>query len=141
MKKEKITIVIVALIVGLLFAGLAFYLYQTTKEIPTTKIRKIAVLEPTPTPKPSVFIVVSSPKNESVSDKSLITVSGKTVPNAKFIIISPIDQSSGISSPDGDFSTTINLDSDQNILRITVVAPNGEAATQSILVTYSTEQF
>ena len=141
MKKEKFVLILVATIVGLLVAGIAFYLYQTTREIPNTKIKKIAVLEPTATPKPSIFADITSPSDESVSSNALITISGKTVPNAKFIITSPIDQSSGIASSQGDFSTTINLGSDQNVLKITVIAPNGETITKTVTVTYSTQDF
>lgn len=141
MKREKLILLLIAVIVGLIVAGGAFYLYQSTKEIPGTKIKKISVLEPTPTPKPSVFISLNTPANESVSSKALITVSGKTVPNSRFTIITPVDQSAGISSADGDFSTTVTLDSDQNIVRITVIAPNGETTTLTRTVTYSTENF
>ncbi len=141
MKKEKIILSIIAAGVGLLVAGVIFYLYQGTKTIPPTKIKKISILQPTPTPKPSIFISINSPQSEAVLDKKIVTVSGKTAANAKIAAIGPIDQESGIASSQGDFSMTLNLDSDQNIINVTAIAPNGETATTVITVTYSTESF
>lgn len=141
MRKEKIILLFAATLIGLLVAGVAFYIYQSTKVIPTTKIKKVSVKVPTPTPKPSIFLSISSPTPEQVFDKKVITVTGKTSPDAKIIVVGPIDQSSGTASSEGDFSTTINLDTDQNIISITAIASNGETITVKRVVTYSTENF
>ena len=141
MKKEKIILSLIAAGVGLLVAGVIFYFYQSTKTIPPTKIRKISILVPTPTPTPSVFLVLNAPANESVTDKRIVTVSGKTAPDASILIVAPVDEVSAVASSQGDFSTTINLDDGQNILTITSIAPNGETAKLERVVTFSTEDF
>lgn len=122
-------------------AGIIFYIYESSKNIPSTKIKKIAVILPTPTPKPTIYLNISSPKNELVTDKRILTVSGKTLPNANIIALSPIDESAGTVSSDGNFSLTLNLDDDQNIIRVTAIAPNGETTSEARIVTYSTENF
>ncbi len=141
MKKEKIILFLVASGIGLLAAGIIFYFYESSRTIPTTKIKKISTLVPTPTPKPSIYLNISAPTNEEVTDKRILIVSGKTLPGAKIVVLSPINLSSGISSSDGNFSMTINLDNDQNIIRVTTIANNGETVSQTRIVTYSTENF
>ena len=141
MKKEKIILFLIVILVALIVAGVGFYIYESTKTIPSTKIKKVAVLVPTPTPKPSIFISVSSPSNEQVFDKKIITVSGKTIANSTVFALSPVDEESGLSTADGDFSMTLNIDDDQNVIEVTSIAPNGETATKTLVVTYSTESF
>lgn len=141
MRREKFLLLLIASTVGLLVAGVAFYIYESSKTIPTEKIKKVVKIVPTPTPKPSIYLNISSPKNELVVDKKILTVSGKTVPNSNIIVLSPIDESAGSTSSDGNFSTTVNLEDDQNIIRITAIAPNGETITEARTVTYSTESF
>jgi len=141
MKKEKILLLLIASVVGLIVAGIGFYIYESSKNIPTEKIKKVAVIAPTPTPKPSIYLNVASPKNELVTDKRILTVSGKTIPNSNIIVLSPIDESAGTASSDGNFSLTVNLSDDQNIIRITAIAPNGETISEIRIVTFSTENF
>jgi hypothetical protein len=141
MKKEKIILFLVASGIGLLAAGIIFYFYESSRTIPSTKIKKISTLVPTPTPKPSIYLNINTPTNEEVTDKRILTVSGKTLPDAKVVVLSPIDLSSGISSADGNFSMSVNIDNDQNIIRITAVSASGETVSQTRIVTYSTENF
>lgn len=141
MKKEKILLLLIASGIGLLVAGVIFYIYESSKNIPSEKIKKVVSLVPAPTPKPSIYLNVSSPKNELVTDKRILTVSGKTLPNANIIALSPIDVSAGTASSDGNFSLTVNLDDDQNIIRITAIASNGETISATRIVTFSTENF
>lgn len=141
MKKEKILLLFIASVVGLMVAGMIFYIYESSKDISSSKLKKVAVIAPTPTPKPSIYLNVSSPKNEEVLDKRILTVSGKTLPNANIFTLSPIDESAGQATSEGDFSLTLNLDDDQNIIRITAIAPNGETISEARIVTFSTENF
>lgn len=129
-----------AIVVGLLVALSAFYLYQRTKQIDTQKIKPISIV-PTPTPKPSVFLKIDEPGDEKVFDKKIISVSGKTVSGAIILILS--ENSEEVLNPtlNGDFTTTITLENGQNLIQITAIGPDGQDSTVERTVTYSTESF
>jgi len=70
-----------------------------------------------------------------------LIVSGKTQSNAVIIVVSDSSEDVITPSANGNFSTTVNLDSGQNILEIISIAPNGESITSKKTVTYSQEEF
>ena len=129
-----------AIVVGLLVALSAFYLYQRTKQIDTQKIKPISIV-PTPTPKPSVFLKIDTPGDEKVFDKKIISVSGKTVSGAIIVILS--ENSEEVLNPtgNGDFTTTITLENGENLIQITAIGPDGQDSTVERTITYSTESF
>lgn len=141
MKTERVVISFIAVLVGILAAGLAFYFYQSTKTIPSTKPKIITIATPTPIQKSSIFLTIDQPEDESVVNSKTITISGKTIPDATIIISS--DSSDQIITPatTGAFSTTQIIDSDQNKIEITAIAPNGEEAKITKVVTFSSENF
>ena len=141
MKKERILLSFIATLIGIQVKVIVFYLYQSTKTVPPSKIKTISVTQPTPTPKPSIFLNISKPVDESVVSKKVITVSGTTTPDATIIVLTPIDQEIALPTSDGDFSTTVDIDDDQNIVAIISVRPNGEEIKTQKTVTYSTEEF
>lgn len=71
----------------------------------------------------------------------MLVVSGKTQGNAIITVITDSAQDVITPSPNGDFSTTINLDDGQNILEVISIAPNGESVAIRKTVTYSQEEF
>jgi len=141
MKKERTVLSLIAIAIGLLFAGIAFYIYQYTKILPPSKTKAVSVNAPTPTPKPSIFLLVNEPSDEKIFDKKIITVSGKTEENATVVIMTKSDFDVIKPSSVGDFSTTINLDGNVNVIRITAIAPNGEEQTVQRTVGFTTEDF
>lgn len=141
MKKERVLLSFIATLIGILVTAIAFYLYQSTKTIPPSKIKTISVSAPTPTPKPSIFLNISKPVDESVVSKKVITISGTTTSDATVIILTPIDQEIALPTPNGDFSTTIDIDDDQNVIEIISVRTNGEEIKVQKTITFSTEEF
>lgn len=141
MKTEKIVISFIAVFIGILFAGIAFYFYQSTKVIPDTKTKTISIAPPTPTPKATIYLTLATPKNGEVFDKKVVTLSGKTVPGSLVIISG--EESDEVVSPSsaGDFSSTITITDGGNIISVTAIAPNGEQISQTRTVTFSTESF
>ncbi len=142
MKREKVLLSFIAVLFGILATAIAFYLYQATR-VSTNKSEEkvIAIVSPTPTPKPSVFLNIASPVNESVLNKKVVTVSGNTADNATIIVLTPIDQQIAQPAPNGNFSTTVNIDDGENIIEITAISPNGEDVKVRRIVTFSTEEF
>jgi len=141
MKKERVLLSFIATLIGLLVTAIVFYLYQSTKTVPPSKIKTISVAAPTPTPKPSIFLNILKPVDESIVGKKIIIVSGTTTPDATVIILTPIDQEIALPTSKGDFSTTVDIDDDQNIVEIISVRPNGEELKIQKTVTFSTEEF
>lgn len=141
MKTEKIVISAIAVVVGIIVAGALFYFYQQTKTIPQNQTKVISVVAPSPMQKPSIFLSVEKPTDEEVVDTKIITVSGKTDPGA--IIVITTDAEDQIINPaqNGNFSSSISIDSGSNKIIITAIAKNGEEAKVIRTVTYSTENF
>ena len=141
MNKEKLIISIAAIIVGALVAAGALFIYQSTKKINPREVKSITVTKITPTPASGLFLTVSSPTDEEIVDKKLIKITGKTVPDAKIVILSPIDEVAAVPASDGSFSTDINLGQDDNIIEIIAITPDGESVKLRRIVSYTTESF
>lgn len=141
MKKEKVIFSFIATLIGLLVAGSAFYFYESSKTVPDSNIKTITIISPTPTPKPSIFLTLDSPKDETVVSKKIITISGKTIPEAIVSIITKNAQDIITPALNGDFSTTITLEDGQNLIEITAISPNGEDVKHTRTVTFSMEEF
>ncbi len=141
MSKEKVVLSFIAVVVGILVTGVAFYLYQATKTIPASKIKTIKIFSPSPTPKPSIFLTIKTPEDEKVVSKKVVTVSGTTAKDATVVVLSPIDEDVIKPTSSGDFSTTINIDNGQNNIEITAISANGEETKITKTVTFSTEEF
>lgn len=141
MKTEKLILSFVATLFGLLVAGIAFYLFQSTKTIPNSTTKTVSFVSPAPTSMPSIFLTLDQPKDEKVVNSKVLIVSGKTSSNAVVIVITDSSEDVITPSSSGDFSTTINLDEGQNILEVISIAPNGESTKNKRTVTYSQEEF
>lgn len=141
MKKEKLILSFIATLFGLLVAGIAFYLFQSTKTIPVTTTKTISFTSPTPTSSPSISLTLDRPKDEEVVKSRVLIVSGKTTSNAVVIVITDSSEDVITPSANGNFSTTVNLDEGQNILEVISIAPNGESVASKKTVTYSLEEF
>lgn len=141
MKQERVILSFIMVIIGLLVAGVAFYIYQGTKSVPSSKT-SISVASPTPTPiTTSVYLNVDSPTDESVVDNKTVTVSGKTTPDATIVIMTNSDQKVIVPSGVGDFSTTIIITDGTNLIRITAFGSDGQSETIQKTITYSIEDF
>lgn len=141
MSKEKIILSFVVVFLGILVAGIAFYFYQQTKVIPQEDLKEITGTQATKESTPSFFLSLTSPKDEEVVTKKVVEVSGKTSPNAVVSIVNSVDQQVVTPDRNGDFSTTITIDNDQNILYITALSETGEEKTIKRTITFSTEDF
>lgn len=141
MKTERILLAFIAVVVGLLVAGIAFFVYQTTKAIPPSKIPTITISNPTPTPQANIFISLAQPADESVVDKRSLTITGKTNPDATIVLNSQTDDQVVTPSSSGNFSITTTLDDGENVFTLTAINNVGEETTKTFTVTYSTEEF
>ena len=143
MKSERIILSSVAILVGLVVAGIAFYFYQMTKTVDESEEEKQVTTktEPTPTPDRNLFLSVTSPRDEEVVTKKTIIISGKTTADATIVITSETDDEVVKPSRNGDFSVTQTLSDGANLLQITAIFPNGEEKRITKTVSYTSENF
>jgi len=144
MKAEKIILSFVAVSVGLIAAGIAFYLYQMTKTIPPSKTQTLSVksqISISPTPNAQNFLTVENPKDESVSATKTITISGKTAPRTTIIVNTENSDQVVNAAENGDFTLTMSIGNGTNVIQITAVFSDGEEKKVIRTVTYSTESF
>ncbi len=146
MNGEKIILSIVAVFVGLIAAGIAFYLYQMAKTIPAEKIQTISIktqatLTPTPSPNNENFLTVETPKDESVVDSKKIVITGKTSPTATIIVTTENNDQVITPASNGDFTLTAIIENGNNLIQILAIFPSGEEKKIVRSVTYTTESF
>jgi len=144
MRAEKIILSCIAIIVGLLVAGIAFFIYQSTKTIPPSKLPKITISSSSPTiaqENSNMFLSVDQPADESVTDSKTLTINGKTNPENTIIINTPIEDQVITPAQNGNYSITATIDTGENQIVLTAINPNGEELRKILTVTYSTEQF
>lgn len=141
MKKEKIIMSFAATLIGLLVAGIVFYLYESSSKIAPKATKTISIASPSPSPTQTIFLTIDSPKDEEVFTQKTITISGQTTHDAIVSIISKNSQDIITPSQNGDFSTTININDGQNIIEITAIDESGQSAKVTKTVTFSTEEF
>jgi len=144
MKAEKIILSFVAILVGLIAAGVAFYFYQMTKTLPSQKSQPLAVAPkttPTPVPDTGNYLTLDSPKEEGVFNTQVINVSGKTAKDATIIVTSENGDDVVKPATNGDFTLTSTIPDGTSLLLVTAVFSNGEEKRVSRTVTFSTESF
>jgi len=144
MKAEKVILSFVAVFVGLVAAGIAFYLYQSTKGIPFDQFKPSAtkvVKTPTPAATATDVFTVDTPTDQQVFDKKLITVKGTSIKGAT-ITISTDDSDQVVQPADnGDFTLTQTIPDGTSIIELTAVFPDGTLKKIDRTVTFSTASF
>ena len=144
MRAERVILSFVAVVIGLIAAGAAFYFYQMTKELSPDQTKPLGVASknsPSPTPDNANLLTVDSPKDEEVFDKKTITISGKTTPKSNIIVSSENNDQVVTPTETGEFTLTESIENGTNIIQITAIFPNGEEKKVTRTVTYSTENF
>lgn len=141
MKKESVVLSFIAVVIGILVSGVAFYLYQSTKTISPSKVKTVSIAPTSPTPASSIQLTVDQPKDEDVTDSKTVTVSGHTQANATVIITTLTEDLVVTPTKLGSFSTTVTIGNDQNPIEITAVGPDGQETKITRTITYSTESF
>lgn len=141
MKKERVILSFIALLIGLVVAGAAFYLYESTKteekDSPTTTV---VLPTPTPTEEGNLF-VIDKPKNEEVVSSRSVTITGTTLPETYVIAQSTVEEQVAKSSNNGSFQFTLDIEDGVNVISITAVYPDGTQKTEKRIITHSTEDF
>lgn len=145
MKAERVILSFIAVVIGLIAAGVAFYLYQSTKVLPANEAQPLEKKQKTiavsPTPDNANLLTISSPKDEEIFDKKVISITGKTRPDATVVVTTESNDDVIKPAANGDFSVTETIPNGTTIMYITAIFPNGEEQTVKRTVSFSTEQF
>lgn len=145
MKAEKVILSFVAVFVGLLAAGIAFYLYQATQVVPSEEREQTLATTSEQTPAPTIndsnTLTIESPQDEAVFDKKVITVNGKTLPDAIITVSTPDSDQVVKPAENGDFTLTQSIPDGTSIIQISAIFPDGTEKKELRTVTYSTESF
>lgn len=140
MLKEKIFLIVLAILGGILFSIGIFYLSQKTR-LPSTESSQKTTPTPTPEPSPVFFLNIDSPQNEEVFDKKIIPLIGKTDPRAQVLISSEDKELVLTPAADGSFSTNITLLDGVNSIEVISLTPSGKNIREKLTLTYSAEDF
>ena len=140
MRIEKIILAVAGVFAGLFVAGIAFYIYQTTKTISPSSIKTITLQKPTPA-QATVALTIDSPADGAVVSSRVVTISGKT--NSQATVIVTTDTTDTVISPSsaGAFSLNLTLASGENRVIITAIMPDGSETQKTITVSVTTEDF
>ena len=140
MRIEKIILGIAGVFAGLFVAGIAFYIYQTTKTISPTSIKTITLEKPTPAVN-TAPLVVEAPVDGSVTTSRTIQISGKSNPQATIVVTTDTTDTVVNPSGSGDFSLTQTVDVGENRIIITAIMPDGTQSQKIVTVNVITEDF
>ncbi len=140
--KERLMIIIVAVVSGLIITGAGFFIYQSTKKVNDAPSRSNTSVTVTPTEdEDKIFVRVVEPSDESLTNKRTLNLKGATNPNNIIIVSTNLEDVQGKPSSEGNFSITVNIDAGANTVITKAIAPNGDSAQDIRTVTYSTEDF
>lgn len=141
--KEKILIIFIASILGLLITTGIFYIYQSTKNVPIPDTKQIAGIATTPTPKveSNQVLVVEEPKDEAVVNKRTIEIKGKTKPNNTVVISSGQEDVVGNASSEGNFALTLDIEAGANKIVTRSIDDAGNETIDERVITYNSEDF
>lgn len=141
--KERLIIIFVAIIAGLFITSAGFFIYQSTKKIndtPTTTT-PISVTPQADQNPEGLFITVSEPKDETLTNKRTLTIKGSTNPENLIVISTNLEDVQIKPSSEGNFSATIDIDAGANEVRTRAISPSGTSVEDIRTITYSTEEF
>ena len=139
MRKEVIVAIILGFIVGI---TIAFGVYNANQSLKKAKISPSPSTagDTIPSSKPKTTLVISEPEDNLVFRDNEATVSGQTAPQAVVAIMTEQDNGLVLADNEGVFSTSINLISGANEIKVISIDSSGNKEEKSINVVYSTQK-
>lgn len=139
--KERLIIIVLAIISGLVLTTIAFLIYQNFigEHNPAQEVNNTTNSDTQENN--SLLLEVTEPLDGSLTDNRTVSVKGVTNPENIVVVSSNQEDNSGKPTTDGNFSITVTIDAGANFLVVRSIAPNGDEIQKEIIVTYSTEEF
>ncbi len=144
--KERLIIVFVAVIIGLVLTTVGYLVYQSLQTPPQTEETNQTSEQTLPTSQPttdtnSFHVIITEPEPESITDKRTITVKGTTNPGNTVVISTNQDDVVAVPKDDGSFSTTVSINAGTNIIVARAMNEAGETTEDTRIVTFVAEDF
>lgn len=139
--KERLIIIVLAVVSGLIITTIAFFVYQNFIGNTKSATDKNQQTTPTPQSAKNLLLEISEPLDGSLTDNRTLSVKGATNPENIVIVSANQDDNSGKPTTDGNFSITVTIDAGANFLVVRSIAPDGTEIKKEIVVTYTTEEF
>lgn len=140
--KERLIIIFVAIASGLLITFAGFMIYQSTIKVNNSPNPQNANASITPAnEKDGLFLSISEPADESLTNKRTLTIKGETNPDNIIIVSTNLEDVQGAPTTEGSFSLTIDIDAGANKIVTRAISPNGSSVEDVRSITFSTEEF
>lgn len=140
--KERLIIIFVAIVSGLIITGAGFFIYQSTKKVNDRPIDKTTNATITPkVEEGKMFVKVAEPSDESITTKRTLSIKGSTNPDNIIVVSTNLEDVQGKPSQDGNFSITVDIDAGANKVITRAISPSGDSVEDVKTITYSTEDF
>lgn len=141
MRKEVVIAIILGFALGLV---ITFGIWKANKALKKEEPEAVPTVaeEVTPeaTPTPAFSLEIISPADESISDKRKITITGKTQPGSVVAIAAELGEELVETDEVGNFKVEVSLISGINEIEITAFGPEGDEASRSLNIVYSTAE-
>jgi len=143
-KKELGIAILIGVILGFTITGLLWAQRRgriTPSSTETAPEEETSEKEPTATPTPTVKLIpleIEEPENETISQTEKLTIRGKSLANAIIVIIWEEGEDMLVADDEGRFETEISLIGGENIIDISAYDDEGNSASKTLTVTYST---
>lgn len=144
MKKEVLLAIIIGFALGLVIVFGVWTANKALKQPPTTSTETPEELAVTPEitsiPEGAISLKITSPENNTISEKEKINLAGQTVATATIAILYDKGEKLLNADDDGAFTTEITLNAGSNEITVTAFDKDGNEATQKLIVVYSTAE-
>ncbi len=140
MKKEVILAISIGFALGLIITFGIWTANQSLKNLPQPSPK--ASVPPSPTPSNSQItnnqLTINTPDDEALVSTNTITVSGTTTPVATLLIVSENGEQTTLADASGNFSLDVDLITGFNTITVYSYSTDGNEASKSLIITYST---
>lgn len=138
MRKEIIVAIIIGLFLGLVVAYGIRSAQESLKSRQQLASQTSTYTTTNPSSNSTHSLFITSPEPNSVADQGFTTIIGTTSPQSLVSVISNSDQAAVIADDSGNFTTTLQLDGGVNTIEVKSYNNQGESASTSFMVVYST---
>jgi len=135
MKKEVIVAIFVGLSMGLIITFGVYRVKSSISEQPVADfIEDLEEIEATATP---TILALHSPEDKTIQTEKELIITGTTIPNT--FIVTFVNNEDYISNSDesGNFSVKVELEDEENFIRVHVVDENSASVVEERLVVVS----
>lgn len=140
MRKEVLIAIIIGFGLGLIITFGIWTANKALKEAAPTTTGPTEEVETSPTPAPTLELVITSPEDNIISEKEIIEIEGQTIANAIIAITYPDGEKILEADEDGNFSTEISLIGGDNQIKISAFNDQGDEASKTLTIVYSTAE-